>query len=272
VLSLSSLIEFLLDMLRDDTTQNDFARDPHATLAARGLSGITAQDIQDVTPLLGDHAGVTRTASSGTHHSAGHNSGGQHSDGGYGAGRPVFHGHDDPVRAIQQVTNEYHVDRSTEVHNSSTTEYKSFTTITNNVDQSIHQGDNGVVIQDSFNQDNDGVDNKGGTIDHGVVSGHDTVGSANRTEATNYVDSFNDDHSSTDIDADDHATVVYDDWAHAGGGHDAPAAPAAGGHEAGSSVHASSFSGPTVNDSYAADPSAAAAASHDGAELATTHH
>ena len=61
MLSLSSLIEFLLDMLRDPATQNDFARDPNATLAARGLSGVTAQDIQDVQPLLADHTGVSES-------------------------------------------------------------------------------------------------------------------------------------------------------------------------------------------------------------------
>ena len=68
MLSLSSLIEFLLDMMRDPTTQNDYARDPNGTLAARGLSGVTAQDVHDVQPLLADHQGVS--ASVGGAHAA----------------------------------------------------------------------------------------------------------------------------------------------------------------------------------------------------------
>ena len=108
MLSLSSLIEFLLDMLRDEATQQDFARDPSATLAARGLSGVTAQDIRDVQPMLADVGGVQRVAHEPGHHAApvhSHAFAGTHAAGGGSGG-----GHD-VVREIHHVTHEYTVAR-----------------------------------------------------------------------------------------------------------------------------------------------------------------
>ena len=65
MLSLSSLIEFLLDLLRDEATQAEFARDPQAMLAAHGLAGVTAQDIRDAQPMLADVDGVQCVAGDG---------------------------------------------------------------------------------------------------------------------------------------------------------------------------------------------------------------
>ena len=111
MLSLSSLIEFLLDMMRDPATQNDFARDPNATLAARGLSGVTAQDIHDVQPLLADHKGVTESAG-GAHaarsttldHAPSHSPA-------TARVRRATTPHD-PSPAIDHITNAYEVDHS----------------------------------------------------------------------------------------------------------------------------------------------------------------
>ena len=96
MLSLSSLIEFLLDMLRDEATQAEFERDPSGSLAARGLSGVTAQDVRDVQPMLADVGGVHRVvhspdhdghaASLKSHAFAGSNGAGGHGGGDHGSG------------------------------------------------------------------------------------------------------------------------------------------------------------------------------------------
>src|SRR5688572_9598939 len=101
-------------MLRDEATQNDFARDPNGTLAARGLSNVTAQDIRDVQPMLADHGAVAHGGRSFVDHDGGHavRAFHGHGHGGHGGNGGLGSGSDDPVRAIQQVTHEYHVDRS----------------------------------------------------------------------------------------------------------------------------------------------------------------
>src|SRR4051794_11752890 len=156
-------------MMRDPTTQNAYARDPNATLAARGLSGVTAQDVHDVQPLLADHQGVSVSAG-GAHavrstrldhsyspsppHSHSHSAG----DGGH------YSGHD-PSPAIDHITNTYEVDHSTVVRNV-TQEYKQYATYKTYVtDNSVHADHGSTVIQDSFNQDNDGIDLKGAHVD-----------------------------------------------------------------------------------------------------------
>src|SRR4051812_5580498 len=65
MLDVSSLIEFLLKLLRDDAAQAEFVRDPQGVLAQAGLSGVTAQDICDAQPILADHSGVAVGASRG---------------------------------------------------------------------------------------------------------------------------------------------------------------------------------------------------------------
>ena len=264
MLSLSSLIEFLLDMLRDPATQNDFARDPNATLAARGLDGVTAQDIQDVQPMLADHTGVFASVG-GAHalrtpqveHAHAHHAGSYH---------PTAHA--DPVQAIHHVTNEYEVDRSMVVRNV-TQEYKQYTTYkTYLTDNSIHAENGGTVIQDSFNQDNDGIDLKGAKVDSSVLAGHDANGSGNHVATTTTQGSYNDDHSTAATDAhnhtasEDYANVGNDDSTH----HDSH--DSTDSHDSSTASH--SFSGSSVNDSYAVhEPSAAAV--DDGADAAVHH-
>jgi hypothetical protein len=62
------------------------------------------------------------------------------------------------------------------------------------------------VIKDSFNQDNDGVDNKGGTINDSAVAGEDVKDSFNSKD-TAVVNSFNEDNSETNIDTSDGDTA-----------------------------------------------------------------
>jgi hypothetical protein len=279
MLSISSLVEFLLGLLRDDQVQADFARDPQATLAAHGLSGVTAQDIRDVRPLLADHHGV-RSCGDGDDR-GGHRS---HDGGGHRSGyeqaahhpRPGHDGsaHDDPVREIHHVTQNYEVDRSVVVKNT-THEYNEYNTYEfNHYDNSVQAGDGATVIKDSFNQDNDGVDNKGGVIDDSVVGGGNVADSGNSTEVTAIEDSFNDDHSETVSDAynetatttltdslNDNSTTVSDSY-----DTDNSTTVSDSYDTDNSTTVSDSFSGSTVNNSYAVNaPTAAVDATGDEA-------
>lgn len=218
MLSVSSLIEFLIDLLRDQAAQEEFANDPQGMLARNGLDALTAQDVRDITPMLADHEGVTVR---------------------HGGSQPVLHTagyhHDDPVRAISQITNHYEVknvvvnepheynltyvddrtyidDRDTNVNvdDRDTTNIHAGGDV--NVNDSFNQDNDVNVIKDSYNQDNDGVDNKGGTIDHSPVAGDDIKDSLNTdkdTTVTTIDDSGNhaEHNQTTDINTDsDHGT------------------------------------------------------------------
>jgi hypothetical protein len=253
VLSLSSLIEFLLDMLRDPATQNEFARDPNGTLAARGLSGVTAQDIQDVQPMLADHTGVS--ASVGGAHAI-RTPHVEHSSAGHGSYH--YPAHSDPVSAIQHVTNEYEVDRSMVVRNV-TQEYKQYTTYKSYLtDNSVHADNGGTVIQDSFNQDNDGIDLKGAHVDDSVVAGQNANESGNDVTSTTTEGSYNDDHSTTV--AGSHNSSADQDYTNVGNDSSTH-------HDS----HDISDSHDDVNDSYGAH-AAAAVPVDDGADAAGAHH
>jgi hypothetical protein len=51
-----TILQFLLDLLRDPNSQAAFAADPHGTLAAAGLDGLCFADVRDALPLVMDHA------------------------------------------------------------------------------------------------------------------------------------------------------------------------------------------------------------------------
>jgi hypothetical protein len=261
VLSLSSLIEFLLDMMRDPTTQNDYARDPNGTLAARGLSGVTAQDVHDVQPLLADHQGVSASAG-GAHaarstlldHSYGHH------PAGHSAGYAGHYAAHDPSAAIHHVTSAYEVDHSTVVRNV-TQEYKQYATYKTYVtDNSVHADHGSTVIQDSFNQDNDGIDLKGATVKDSVIAGNDANQSGNDVDSTTNQGSFNDDHSTSTADshndAHDYTNVGNDNSTH---------------HSQESNDDNHSSSDDHSSSTYAPDH-AAAAATDDGGDALGAHH
>lgn len=261
MLSLSSLIEFLLDMMRDPATQNDFARDPNAALAARGLSGVTAEDIRDVQPLLADHTGVSESTGgahagrpAGVDHAYAHSSG----HGSYAAPAAAPH---ESLPAIQHVTNAYEVDRSMVVRNV-TQEYKQYATYKTYLsDHSIHAENGGTVIQDSFNQDNDGIDLKGADVDHSVIAGHDANESGNDVTSTTTEGSNNDDHSTSTVTGShsssaDHGHTIDDRSLH--DSHDDP------------HVSSDSHDSGDVNDSYGAHALVASPAD-DGADVAAHH-
>lgn len=190
MLSVSSLIEFLINLLRDQAAQEEFARDPQGMLARNGLDSLTAQDVGDIAPMLADHEGVAL----------------KH-DGSHPVPQQTGYHHDDPVRAITQLTdryevknvvvnnsNEYNVsyvddrtyidDRDTNVNvdDRDTTNIRAGGDV--NVKDSFNQDNDVKVIKDSYNQDNDGVDNKGGTIDDSPVAGNDIKDSLNTQKDT----------------------------------------------------------------------------------------
>jgi hypothetical protein len=250
VLSLSSLIDFLLDMLRDDATQAEFARDPSSTLAARGLADVTAQDVRDVQPMLADVGGVQRVGhdtggpAAAVRHHGGHDGG---HDGGHGGGYGGGHGGGpDVVREIHQVTREFVVSRPvthvTQEHNT----YNSFTEF--RTDNSVYAGDGATVVQNSFNQDNDGVDNKGGTIEESTVGGGNVTDSGNEIEQTTVTGSGNDSHD--EVTTDSYNTTATQEWEDvANTGDDDPEPPTIAYGEPYSSG-GDTFASGTVNDSY----------------------
>lgn len=196
MLSLSSLIDFLLSLLRDEDAQAEFERDPQGVLARHNLDGVTAQDIRDVQPMLADCDGVSVRGS--RDHDGGGHSGAQHT----GAYRS-YQDDDDPVRVIHHVQNTHHVEREVVVrHENHTTqeiEYKQYNTEFNYIDNSVHVADGGTYIRDSYNQDNDGVDLKGADIEDSnvVVGDENSVGNTQVTteETTTVTESFNEDSS-----------------------------------------------------------------------------
>jgi hypothetical protein len=266
VLSLSSLIQFLLDLLRDPDAADEFARDPQGVLAANGLAGVTAQDVRDVVPLLADQPGVGLCRPPDGDHDGDH---GADRHGGHHVARhhePVHHRHDDdPVREIHHVRTQYVVERHEVHHTPQHTvhhhQHHEFTYVDNSIDNSIHAGDGATVVVDSFNQDNDGVDNKGGTIDDSVVAGRDAGGSGNTTEQTVVQDSFDVETTSTVTDSGNTTTAVEV----TDSGNDASTdVTGSFNTDAGTAVQ-DSFAGATVNDSYAVQAPQAAAPAADQA-------
>lgn len=123
--SIAELIDFLMNLMRDDDTRNEFGRDPDAALADRGLADVTGQDVRDARLMMADCGAAQPRADRPAH------------GGGSGGGA-------DPIREIHYTTTHFEVGDVT-------------TTV-------ISVEDNDTVIVDSFNndvtaiQDNDTTD------------------------------------------------------------------------------------------------------------------
>lgn len=57
-MTMQDVIDFLLDLMRNEETQAEFERDPDGVLADRGLEGVTAQDVRDARLVLADQGGA----------------------------------------------------------------------------------------------------------------------------------------------------------------------------------------------------------------------
>jgi hypothetical protein len=79
----TTLLDFILDLLRDPSAAQDFNADPHAALASAGLSDVGPADVNAVMPMLADCSTVRDW-------SGGSSGGGHHP-------RPVDHSDDEPA-------------------------------------------------------------------------------------------------------------------------------------------------------------------------------
>lgn len=113
---LSSLIDFLMNLLKDDDAKKAFDENPDFELNKAGLNGVTGQDVRDAQLIMADSGGVRAR----------------------GAERSSSHD-DDPVREIHHTTREYVVEKPV-----------------TNIEQNISIDDRDVtIIDDSFNSDDD---------------------------------------------------------------------------------------------------------------------
>lgn len=60
-----TLHDFVLNLLTDESARSAFSTDPTAALAGAGLNDVTAQDVQEVIPLVADYADVAGLAGVG---------------------------------------------------------------------------------------------------------------------------------------------------------------------------------------------------------------
>jgi hypothetical protein len=143
VSSLSSLIDFLVGLMRDQHAHAAFERNPQSVLAHNGLSHVTGQDVRDARMIMRDGGGL---------HPSGH------------PGRHRVHD-DDPVREIHHTTTHYQVDQHYQyvdqtfnlvtIDDRDTTVVDSFNSNDNNDTHVVAVQDNShdttVKVEDSFN-------------------------------------------------------------------------------------------------------------------------
>src|SRR5262249_47046197 len=130
--SVSTLIEFLMHLLRDDKAREKFEHDPQGTLAAHGLGNVSGQDVRDARLIMCDDGAVHPRHGGRSHHTSAEL--------------------DDPVREIRHTATQYEAGEHGGYHHSPFGDVnQTFTFV--NVD------DRDTVIRDSFNSDNHGIDN-----------------------------------------------------------------------------------------------------------------
>lgn len=217
MLSISALIDFLLNLLRDDDARAEFEQDPQAALAQAGLAGVSARDVRDAATILGDSDGIScrsydrdddrgsRSDDRDDHGSRSHDRDDH--------GSRSHHHDDDPVTAIHHVTKHYHADEGATVKHSFNTyneynvSYVDNSTNAVNIDDrdtvivgedvnvtDSFNGDSGAtIIQDSGNSDDDTVvviEDSFDTVHNDVTAIDDSVivdDSFNRTDIENDV-------------------------------------------------------------------------------------
>ena len=117
MLALSDVIDFLLELLRDENKRAAFEDDPHGALHDAGLDGISGQDVRDAQLVMAD-SGAARPTSDGP------------SSGGGGGGG----GSADAVTQITHVTRTYQAGPEVTI---------------------VQVDDRDTIINDSFNSDDD---------------------------------------------------------------------------------------------------------------------
>lgn len=134
--SIAEVIDFLMNLMRDEDTRSEFDRNPDAALADRGLADMTGQDVRDARLMMADCGSAQPRADRPADRSGG--------------------GDSDPVREIHYTTTHFEVGDVT-------------TTV-------ITVNDNDTVIVDSFNNDVTAIqDNDTTDIDVISIEDNDTV-------------------------------------------------------------------------------------------------
>lgn len=134
--SIAEVIDFLMNLMRDEDTRSEFDRNPDAALADRGLADMTGQDVRDARLMMADCGSAQPRADRPAERSGG--------------------GDNDPVREIHYTTTHFEVGDVT-------------TTV-------ITVNDNDTVIVDSFNNDVTAIqDNDTTDIDVISIEDNDTV-------------------------------------------------------------------------------------------------
>jgi hypothetical protein len=135
--AVSALIDFLMSLMHDDDAKASFEADPEGTMAARGLSGVTGQDVRDARLIMSDGGGLQPR----------------------GHGHASSSHHADPVREIHHTTSHFELRDQTfnfvKVDDRDTLINDSFNDSTDN---SVDNSENHVVaIQDNDTTDIDVV-------------------------------------------------------------------------------------------------------------------
>ncbi len=149
--SISTLIDFLMSLMRDEDTKRSFERDPGGTMAGKGLHDVSAEDVRDARLIMAD-TGHARPRPDGGQQGNGFHDGGLTAGGGNGAVREILH-----------TTNTFEIDQSKtifNVDNHRTTILDSF----NSADKVTAIQDNDTVIDIDEDGDEDG-DQTGETED-----------------------------------------------------------------------------------------------------------
>jgi hypothetical protein len=60
--SIAEVIDFLMNLMRDDDTRREFDQDPDTVLADRGLGGVTGEDVRDARLMMADSGSVAPRA------------------------------------------------------------------------------------------------------------------------------------------------------------------------------------------------------------------
>jgi len=145
VSSLSTLIDFLVGLMRDKDANTAFEQDPQSALANGGLANVTGQDVRDARMVMRDGGGLRSSGGHGSHHS----------------------GSDDPVREIHHTTTHYQVDENyhylnqtfnlVDIDDRDTTVVDSFNSNDNNDTHVVAIQDNSrdttIDVKDSFNHE-----------------------------------------------------------------------------------------------------------------------
>lgn len=147
--SISTLIDFLMSLMRDEDTKRSFERDPDGTMADKGLQDVSAQDVRDARLIMAD-SGDARPRQDG---------GGSHANGYHESGISAGAGSNSAVREILHTTNTFEIDQSKTILNidaSRTNILDSF----NSQDKVIAIQDNDTVIDIDEDDEEDKTDDK----------------------------------------------------------------------------------------------------------------